>query len=164
MTAHRAVFADGPVEGQTVLVTGGAGSVGSYAVQFAKLGGARVISTVSGDAKAARARSFGADETVNYKAEDAAARLLDLTGGAGVDRVVEVEFGGNLAVTEKVLKENGVVAAYASDAALEPSLPFYRLLYKNLTIRLVLVFGMPEAAKRQAVQDITHWQIGRAHV
>src|SRR5690606_5912478 len=62
MTAHRAVFADGPVRGTTVLVTGGAGAVGSYAVQLAKWGGARVIATVSSEAKATDAKKAGADE------------------------------------------------------------------------------------------------------
>ncbi len=55
LTAHRAVFADGPVTGQTILVTGGAGAVASYAIQLAVWNGARVIATVSSTEKAARA-------------------------------------------------------------------------------------------------------------
>jgi len=155
MTAHYCVFADGPVAGQTVLVTGGAGAVGCYAVQWAKLGGARVLATVSSEEKAAVARAAGADAVLNYRAEDVAARVLELTGGAGVDRVVEVAFGANLSVTQAVLKPNGVVAAYSSDAEPQPRLPFRAFLQKNAVIRTVLVYVMPRAAHAAAVRDIT---------
>src|ERR1700755_1182668 len=74
MTAWCSLFADGPVTGKTVLVTGGAGAVGHYAVQLAKWGGAQVIATVSSDAKAEHARLGGADLIVNYKGEDVVAR------------------------------------------------------------------------------------------
>jgi len=157
LTAHRAVFADGPVAGQTILVTGGAGAVGAYAVQFAKLGGARVLATVSGDAKAEIAADAGADYVFNYNVEDVVGRIETLPDGGGVDRVVEVEFGGNLSTSLKILKPNGVIAAYASDAAPEPKVPFYPLAYASATVRFVLVFLMPEAARRQAVADITGW-------
>jgi NADPH2:quinone reductase len=157
LTAHRAVFADGPVEGQTVLVTGGAGPVGAYAVQFAKLGGARVLTTVSSAEKAEIAADAGADYVFNYKAENVAQRIADLPGGGGVDRVVEVEFGGNLAQSLAALKPNGVIASYASDAVMEPKVPFYGMAYLSLTVRFILVFMMPEAAKQQAVRKITGW-------
>ena len=75
MTAHRALFADGPISDKTVLVTGGAGVVGHYAIQLAKWAGARVVTTVSSDAKAAHARAAGADVVVNYHVEDTAARI-----------------------------------------------------------------------------------------
>jgi NADPH:quinone reductase len=155
LTAHRCVFADGPVEGRTVLVTGGAGAVGSAAVQLARWGGARVIATVSSDAKAEVARTAGADHVVNYRTQDVAAAIEELTGGAGVDRVVEVDFGGNLATSQRVLKANGVLAAYASRGAPEPVVPFRALMRKNLTLRLVLVYDMPEAAKTDGAADVT---------
>jgi len=157
LTAHRCVFADGPVEGKRVLVTGGAGAVGAYAIQLAKLGGAIVLTTVSSDEKAEIAADAGADYVFNYKAEDVVQRIADLPQGGGVDRIVEVEFGGNLPASQKMLKTNGVIAAYASDAALEPKVPFYALAYKSVTVRFVLVFEMPEAAKQEAVADIGRW-------
>jgi NADPH2:quinone reductase len=157
LTAHRAVFADGPVMGQTVLVTGGAGAVGAYAIQFAKLGGARVLTTVSSDQKAEIAADAGADYVFNYKAESVVQRIADLPEGGGVDRIVEVEFGGNLPQSLEILKPNGVIASYASDAVMEPKVPFYALAYKSASVRFVLVFMMPEAAKQQAVGDITRW-------
>ena len=98
MTAHYCVFVAGPVQGRTLLVTGAAGAVGHYAVQLAKWAGATVIATVSSEAKAERARVGGADHVINYRTEDVAARVRDITGGDGVDHVVDVDFGGNLAV------------------------------------------------------------------
>ena len=87
----------GPVQGKTLLVTGGAGAVGHYAVQLATWAGARVIATVSSPEKAERARAGGAAHVINYRQEDVAARVLDITGGVGVDHIAEVDFGGNLA-------------------------------------------------------------------
>jgi len=154
VTAHRCLFADGPVAGQTVLVTGGAGAVGHYAVQLAKWGGATVIATVSSREKGARASAAGADHTVNYRTGNPAAEILDLTGGAGVDRIVDVDFGANLAVSLRVIKANGTIAAYASMGDAEPTLPFYALMTKNVTLRPVLLYTMPERAKGEAADDI----------
>src|SRR5258706_13752893 len=81
MTAHRSVFVAGPVQGKTVLVTGGAGAVGHYAMQLAAWAGARVIATVSSPEKAERARAGGAAHVIDYRREDVAARILDITGG-----------------------------------------------------------------------------------
>ncbi len=157
LTAHRSVFSDGEVTGQVVLVTGGAGAVGRYAVQFAKLGGAEVIATVSGDEKADSARAAGATHVVNYRSEDVSERAREITDGRGVDRVVEVEFGGNLESSLAALKIGGSIAAYASQAASEPKVPFYEFLYKSVTVHHVIVFLMPAEAKRRAVADITRW-------
>ncbi|MEZ5913132.1 MAG: NADPH:quinone reductase [Paracoccaceae bacterium] len=156
-TAHRCLFAEGPVAGLDVLVTGGAGSVGAYAIQMAKLAGARVITTVSSAEKAAHARAMGADCVIDYRAGDAAAAILDATGGQGVDRIVEVEFGGNLPQTRAVLKENGAIAAYGSMAVPEPVLPFYPMMFAGQSLRMVLVYTLPAAARRAAIADIGGW-------
>ncbi len=157
LTAHRCVFGEGSVADQTVLVTGGAGAVGNYAIQFAKLGGARVIATVSGDKKAALAADAGADDVINYRNEDVAARVNDITNGCGADLIVEVEFGGNLGVALDALAVNGVIATYASGAEPEPTLPFYSFLYKAVTVRFELVFLVPADAKTKAIADISDW-------
>lgn len=156
MTAHRCLFADGPIDGMTVLVTGGAGVVGHYAVQLARWAGARVIATVSSPEKAGHARKGGAHATINYRTEDVAARLAELTGGQGIDRVVDVELGVNLATYEKALRSSAMIATYAAAAAQESVLPS-RLRQKNVTVRMVFVYTMPEAAKRQAIADIGRW-------
>ncbi len=157
MTAHRCVFADGPVKDRTVLVTGGGGAVGGFAIRFAKLGGATVIATVSTDDKAALATKLGADHVVNYKTEDTTQRIKEIAGDGGVDRVVEVALGVNFPVTAEIIANNGVVAAYASDDQPEPTLPFRPFLYKNITVRHVLVFGIPAEARVDAIADITRW-------
>jgi NADPH2:quinone reductase len=157
LTAYGAVFADGPVEGQTILVTGGAGSVGRYAVQFAKLGGSRVIATVSNDEKADSARSAGADEVINYKSTDVAERVLEQTAGKGVDRVVEVEFGGNLPTNLRAVRLGGTIATYASQAVPEPKLPFYDMMYRNLVVRMLVVFQLPESLQTQGAVKISDW-------
>ena len=156
MTAHRCVFSDGPVIGKTVLVTGGAGAVGHYAVQLAKLGGAAVISTVSSDEKAQIARDAGADHTINYRAGDTSEKIMEVTGGAGVDVVVEVDMAANFAVSQQVLKRSGVLAAYSGGGAQTPSVPL-KFNATNVTIRMVLVYDMPDTAKAAAVSDITSW-------
>ena len=155
MTAWAAVMGDGPVEGQRVLVTGGAGSVGRYAVQMAKIGGAEVITTVSGPGKADHA--VGADHVINYREEDVAARILEITDGHGVDRVVEVDFGANLPVTEKVLAERGTVAAYASAAEMTPTLPFYPLMFRNTRLWMLIVYLLDPAMRRRGEGELTTW-------
>lgn len=157
MTAHRCVFADGRLEGRNVLVHGGAGAVGYYAIQLAKLGGAaRVIATVSRAEQADRAREAGADASINYRSEDVAARVQAIcTAPAPIDRVIDVAFGANLAVNLAVLKPSGVIATYASDAEPEPKIPFWPLLFKDVTVRFVLVYAMPAQAHDDAARFIT---------
>jgi NADPH:quinone reductase-like Zn-dependent oxidoreductase len=153
-TAHRAVFADGRVDGQTILVQGGAGAVAHYAIQFARLGGARVLATVSSAAKAAHASAAGAGEVIDRHREDVKARVLDLTGGAGVDRIVEVDFGANAALDVQVIKANGVIASYSSTAVPEPVLPYYPLQMKGVTLRLIQGYNLPPAARASAIASI----------
>jgi NADPH:quinone reductase len=153
-TAHRCVFADGPVSGETVLVAGGAGMVGGFAVSFARWGGAEVIATVSSEGHAEAAMGAGADHALNYRAEDMVARVREIAGGSGVGRVVEVAFGRNLALDAEVIALHGTIAAYASDAEPVPRLPFWPLLFENITIRLVGSDDLPEEAERRAVEDI----------
>ncbi|MBI4272138.1 MAG: NADPH:quinone reductase [Candidatus Rokubacteria bacterium] len=157
MTAHVCLFADGEIRDRNVLVTGGAGAVGHYAIQLAGWRGARVIATVSSEAKAAHARAAGADAVIDYRTTPVAERVLELTGGRGVDRIVEVDFGGNLAETVRMIAPNGVVAAYASRGREEPPLPFYALMRKCVTLRPLLLPATRPEARRQAQVDIGRW-------
>ena len=156
MTAHRCLFADGPLDGKVVLAPGGAGAVGHYAVQEAKLAGATVISTISSDYKASIATAAGADHIINYRTEDVAARVMDITGGEGVDHIVEVDFAANFPVTREVLKSSGVVAIYAAGTGQQPPVPL-QFRRSNTVVRNVLVYDMPEPAKEAAIADITAW-------
>ena len=157
MTAHRCVTLGGDLNGKTALVTGGAGAVGHYAVQWAKRFGALVIATVSSNDKAAHAKAAGADHTINYKSEDVIARVRELTHNAGVHHVVDVDFGGNLATTLPVLAVNGSIAYYATKGNTTPTITAPELMRKNLSIHAVLLNGAPHAARKRAQQDIVAW-------
>lgn len=160
MTAHRCLFASGPVEGQTILVTGGAGAVGNYAVQLAKWGGARVIATVSNEGQAADARAAGADLVVDRRAGDLVARVAEATKGRGVARVVEVDFGGNLPLLPALLANNGTVAFYASRGNMAPVVEAYELMRRNVTVQSVMLPTSPHAARKKAQGDILRWLEG----
>ena len=150
MTAHRALFADGPIDGQSLLITGGAGAVGSMAIQMAKAAGARVITTVSGAEKAAAAKADGADAVINYKTEPLVETVLAANGGAKLDRIVDVDFGSHVNDTPQLLKPGGTIAAYASMSAPQPTLQYYPLMFNNTVIRLVFVYAMAADAKQAA--------------
>ncbi len=154
MTAHGCVFAAGPVQGKTLLVAGGAGAVGHYAVQLAAWAGARVIATVSSADKADRARTGGAAHVVNYRNEDVAARVLEITGGIGVDHVIDVDLGGNLAATLAAVRDNGSIAYYATNGALKATIDLRALMARNITLRGFVLPTSPHAARKRAQQDI----------
>ena len=157
MTAHRSVFADGPVDGQTIVVTGGAGRVGHYAIQWAAHSGARVIATASNPEDEQSCREAGAAAVVNHRDPEWANQVLAANQGEKVHRVIDVEFGANLAAVLDMIRVSGTIATYSSMAAPEPRLPFYRMMFMDLTIRMVLVYIMPEEAKQQACQDTSSW-------
>ena len=162
VTAHRALLRDGPVSGKTVLVAGGAGAVGHVAVQLARQEGARVLATVSSEEKAAHARAGGAHETIDYRREDVIERVLALTGGAGVDRIIEVDFGANIAIDQAVLKLAGVIASYSSTRVPEPVLPYYPLAFKGVTVHFVQAFIMEPEVLAATLDDIDRRLADRA--
>jgi len=155
MTAHRCVFADGPVAGQVVLITGGAGRVGYYAIQWAKVAGAAVIASASNPLDEQVCRGLGADQVFNHREPGWGERVKSLNGGKAVDRVVDVEFGANLPEVLQCVRVGGTIATYSSTQVPEPRLPFLRMMYLDLTLRLVIVYSMPEPAKAKAIENIT---------
>jgi len=154
MTAHRTVFADGDVAGQTIVVTGAAGRVGHYAVQWAAQSGANVIATASNADDAALCDAAGATHVVNHRGDSFAEDILAANRGERIDRVIDLEFGANLDTWLATLKTSGTIATYGSVTVPEPTLPFFRLMYMDATIRFIIVYAMPEAAKQHAVDDI----------
>jgi NADPH2:quinone reductase len=152
MTAHRCLFADGPVDGKNVLVAGGAGAVGHFAIELAKWAGARVVSTVSGPEKADLAARAGADLVVNYTEPEAAERIAAFA--PTMDRIVEVALGANLQLDLGLSGPDTVVITYAADGE-DPVLPVRGCMSANVTLRFVLLYGVPAAALRQAAADIT---------
>jgi len=152
MTAHRCLFADGPLEGEAVLVHGGAGAVGHSAIELARWGGARVAATVSSPEKAELAAAAGAELVVDYRREDVAAAVRGWASD-GVRRVVEVDVATNLEADAQLLADGGVVSSYAVAGA---PVPLSRaLMARNAALQFVLVYTMPEEAKRAAVSAIT---------
>jgi len=154
MTAYHAVAVANVGKGSTVLITGGAGGVGHYAIQFAKARGATVLTTVSSEAKAALARQAGADHTIDYKREDVGERVMAITGKRGVDAVIEMDLAANAKLLPGVLKPDGIVAVYGGSAA-EPTIPFQFLLQNSITLRFFLVYMMPPQLRERATADIT---------
>ena len=155
MTSHRCLFADGSVEGQTLLITGGAGRVGYYAIQWAKQYGATVISTASSDASREQCNNAGADLVVRHPSEESVKEMLEYTNGKKIDRIIEGDFGANLLPVLEVLKTGGTIATYSSMTDMNPSIPFVRMMFMDITIRMVLVYEMPKEAKEHAAKDIT---------
>jgi len=152
ITAHRAVFADGPVSGQTVLVHGVRGSVSSLAAQLARWAGATVIGTVRTEAEAGSVHRQTADHVVSLQSDPV--RAIRRLAPGGVDRIVEVALSANADVDADVVRNGAVVAAYASPAD-RPELPFWPMLFANVTIRLLGSDDFPQEAKDSAGQDLT---------
>ncbi|HEX6020971.1 MAG TPA: zinc-binding dehydrogenase, partial [Solirubrobacter sp.] len=146
LTAHRCLFADGPLDGRRVLVAGGAGAVGHAAIELARWAGAEVVTTVSSEEKAKLARA--ADVIVNYREPGAAEKI------GKVDRIVEVALGPNLELDLAVANPNAVIVTYAADQA-TAEVPIRRLMTPNLTLRFVLVYTIPEPALRAAVEGVS---------
>ena len=154
-TAYYGVLANGSVKGKTVLISGGAGAVGFYGIQIAKLSGANVIATISSDEKAEIANNAGADKVINYKNENILEEIMEYTENDGVDRIFEVEFGGNLPINEKIIKPNGVIAAYGSMAEMEPKLPFYNLMFKGVKIDTFLIYSIEKKFREEILNGLS---------
>lgn len=147
LTALRAVQGWGGVAGRTVLVQGGAGAVGHYALQFARrLGAATLLASVSSADKATLARAAGADACIDYRREDIVARARQLSGGRGVDRVIEVDAAANGARAAELLAPQGELVVYGSGAA-NFSLPVFPMLANNLSLHAFIVYHLPDAVR-----------------
>ena len=155
LTAWQAVYVDGGVAGKRVLVAGGAGAVGNYAVQMAKrAGAAQVIATVSSAEKAALARDAGADVVLNYRTEDLVSAVLAATDGAGVDRIIEVDFGANVGQDIAMLKPEGELVVYGSNSP-EIAVPFVPSILKNVRMRFFIVYNLSPADRAAALAGLT---------
>lgn len=157
LTALHAVQGQGGVGGRCVLVAGGAGAVGHYAVQCARLLGARqVLASVSGPEKAAIALAAGADAAIDYRREDLAARVRALTDGRGVDRVIEVDIAANGARYGELLRAGGEAMVYGSGTP-EFGLPFFPLIARNISLHFFIVYHLDEAARAAALDTL--WRL-----
>lgn len=155
LTAWQGVETDGGVQpGDWVLVNGGAGAVGHYAVQMAKAKGARVIATVSSAAKAAHARTGGAEFVIDRKQEDIVAKIKHVTSGKGVARAIEVDFSGNIEWLPQIVADYGLIAIYGS-AAREAMVGFGPSILGNIAYRFYIVYNQPPALRARAIAALT---------
>jgi NADPH:quinone reductase len=154
MTAYYAVALSGAAPGMTLLVAGGAGGVGHYAVQFAKAAGATVVATISSPAKADLARAAGADYTIDYKRENVGERVMAITGRKGVDAVVELDFAANAKLIPEVLRPRGEVVVYGTGSATS-EIPLPSLLRNAITLKFVYVYELNPRERSAALSAIT---------
>ncbi|MFN3890087.1 MAG: NADPH:quinone reductase [Beijerinckiaceae bacterium] len=154
MTGYRCAMGGGPVAGKTVYVPAAAGRVGAYAIQFAKLGGARVIASAGGQAKLDVARALGADVAVDRNDADLARKLLDETGGRGVDRIVEIDLPRNIAFDESVLADGGSIATYGSSPKPQAVLTLSPRRARNFELQVVFVYTLAPAIAQAACDAI----------
>jgi NADPH2:quinone reductase len=153
ITAHRAVFADGPVRGRRVLVHGALGAVSSLAAQLAHWAGAEVLVTVRRVEDLAELSGPAVWRAVALDHPDPA-QAVRKHAPEGVDRIVEVAFSDNVDLDAAVARNNAVIAAYASRRD-RPDFPFWPMLFDNVTIRLLGSDDFPPEAKQQAALDLT---------
>jgi len=153
MTAYHAVAVSGATKGSTVLITGGAGGVGHYAIQFAKARGATVLTTVSSEEKAKLAKQAGADHAIDYKRENVGDRVMALTGKAGVDAVVEMDLAANAKHYPGWLRPRGHVVVYGTGSA-EAAIPAQPLLVNAIKIEFIYVYELTAQEREAAVSAI----------
>lgn len=154
LTAWHAVTIDGPVRGQTLLVHAGAGAVGHYILQIAKARGATVLATISSPEKAALAEAAGADHTINYRSEDVGARIREITGGKGVDRIIDMDITANAKLIPAVLRPRGTVVIYGIGGP-EATIPAQYCLTAQIELKFFLVYDLDEAAREAGLKGIS---------
>lgn len=153
-TAWVAAMEGAPAPGRSVLVHGGAGAVGALAVAVAADAGARVIATASTAEKTDIARAAGAAEVIRYRDTDTAAAVRGLTGGNGVDHIVDVDFGANWRVNAAALATNGTIAAYSAPSAPVFEMDYYALAAKAARLRFVQVYLLPAGERACTIAGV----------
>lgn len=139
--------------GMAVLVAGGAGSVGHYAIQLARRAGATVLATVSTEAKAAHALRAGADHVLRYRSEDVGARVQALTGGRGVDAVLEVDFTANAKQYASYVRPGATIVVYGM-GAMEASLPTWWFMRHRVTLRFEFIYEIGAEDRAAGLREL----------
>jgi NADPH2:quinone reductase len=152
MTAHHALVLASANKDTTLLVSGGAGSVSQYVIQFAKMRGATVLTTVSSGEKAAIAREAGADHTIDYTTENVGDRVMQITDKRGVDAVIELDFAANARLIPEVLRPKGSVIVYGTTP--EATIPAAFCLTNTIRLQFFLVYELDAAERERTVAGI----------
>lgn len=154
LTACHATTGFEDIAGRTVLISGGAGTVGRLAVQFAKMAGAFVVASGHGPDDRARILNAGADAFVDYTSLTFVADVLAETNGLLIDHAVEVEFGANAEHLADLVAERGTIVTYGSARVMRPDIPFYKLLFKGIRLEFVLVYLLTAKERADAANRI----------
>ncbi|HEX6450716.1 MAG TPA: NADPH:quinone reductase [Trebonia sp.] len=153
ITGYRAVFADGPVTGLSVLVHGAAGGVGSIATQMARRGGAQVAAVVRDEAQRERARELGADAVFLADDPELAAAIRRQFPG-GMHRIAEVDLAAHIDLDAQVIAVGGTVSSYFSSAD-RPQIPYWQLGFADTVLRLLGSDDFPPEVKAEAATALT---------
>ena len=152
LTASYCTLGDGPVKGKTVFVSGGAGAVGHTCIQLAKWSGANVIASGSENGFE-HIRDAGADHVFDYRDPDLSKKILDICP-LGVDRAIEVEFGENVNLLHKIIRQNGEISLYGGAKNMNPTFPFGPYLFKALKINIALIYILPKDDRDRAIKAL----------
>ena len=151
MTAFHAVMLAGLGKNSNVLVSGGAGAVSQYVIQFAKRTGATVLTTISSPEKAAAAREAGADHTIDYKTEDVGAKVKAIAP-EGVDALIEMDLTANAKLIPAVMRPRGSVIVYGTGP--EAAVPASFCLVNSIRLQFFIVYELTAAERAAAVGAI----------
>ena len=152
LTASYCTLGDGALSGKTVFVSGGAGAVGHTCIQLAKWSGATVIASGSENGFQ-HIREAGADHVFDYRDTDLSKKILDICP-PGVDRAIEVEFGENVNLLHKIVRQNGEISLYGGAKNMNPTFPFGPYLFKALKINIALIYILPEQDRDIAIKAL----------
>jgi len=140
--------------GETLLIQGGTSGIGVTAIQMAKALGARVIATAGSDDKCAACLALGADHAINYKTQDFVAAVADLTGGQGVNVVLDMVAGAYVAREIDCLAEDGRLVIIAVQGGVKAEFNAGMVLRKRLTITGSTLRPRPIAFKAAIAQAL----------
>ena len=152
LTASYCTLGDGALSGKTVFVSGGAGAVGHTCIQLAKWSGATVIASGSENGFK-HIREAGADHVFDYRDPDLSKKILEICP-PGVDRAIEVEFGENVNLLHKIVRQNGDISLYGGAKNMTPSFPFGPYLFKALKINIALIYILPKQDRDIAIKAL----------
>lgn len=153
LTAYHALELAGADQSTTLLVSGGAGSVSQYAIQFAKARGATVVCTISSEEKATAAREAGANHCINYKRENVGERIAEITEQRGVDAIIELDLSANAELIPSVLRPKGKVIVYGTGA--EATIPAFACLVNSIQLNFFLIYQLDAEQRERAVTGVS---------
>lgn len=159
VTAWRALVSDAALKpGDTILVLG-TGGVSIFALQIARSAGANIIATSSSEAKLDRLRAMGVRHAINYRTQpDWAKAVLETTGGAGVDHVVEVGGAGTLAQSIAATRVGGHISIIGAITGRSGEFPLAAMLVKQLRLQGLTVGSRADQESLVRAIDATGWR------